>query len=70
MADARRLYEIARAVRALQIQAVGAESPEADALLAITSAAVHEMAVVAERGQRPQARTVKEMMRRLKSGRG
>ena len=65
MADQHVLHEIAKALRALQIRAIEAGSPKADALLAITTAAVRQMAIEAEREQPPLARTVEEIMQRL-----
>ena len=50
------------------MRAFGAGSPEAEAFLAMTTSAIHDMAVKAEEDQQPLARSVAEMMRRL--GRG
>ncbi len=64
MVNAEELHDIALALRALQIKAIIAGSPEAEAFLAMTAGAIHDMAVKAEKRQ-PPARTVTEMMRRL-----
>ncbi len=64
MVNAEELHDIALALRALQIKAISAGSPEAEAFLAMTARAIHDMAVKAEKRQ-PPARTVTEMMRRL-----
>ncbi|MGI3903080.1 MAG: hypothetical protein ACRYGP_30470 [Janthinobacterium lividum] len=65
MVDVNELHEIVMALRALQMRAVGAGSLEAEAFLAMTTSAIHDMAVKAEQDQQPPARTVTEMMRRL-----
>jgi hypothetical protein len=66
MDDASILHEIAKTVRALQIRAVEAQLTEAEALLAKTAGAVYNMALEAEEDERAQARSVEEMMRRLR----
>lgn len=64
MVNADELHDIALTLRALQIRAMSAGSPEAEALLAMMASAIHDMAVTAEKTQ-PLAQTVPEMMRRL-----
>lgn len=64
MVNADELHDIALALRALQIKAISAGSPEGAAILAMTAGAIHDMAVRADKRQ-PPARTVTEMMRRL-----
>ncbi len=69
MVDTNELHEIVMALRALQMRAVVAGSLEAEAFLAMTTCAIHDMAVKAEKDQQPLARNLAEMMRRLRSGR-
>ena len=57
------LHNIALPLRALQIRAISAGSPEAEAFLAMTVLAVRDIALKVEKDEQP-ARTVPEMMRR------
>lgn len=61
------LHEIVMALRALQIRAVGAGSLEAEAFLAMTVHAIHDIAVKSEKEQQP-ARSLAETVQRSGEG--
>ena len=65
MADPRILHDIATALRALQMRAIESGSAMAQAHLAMTASAIHDLAIEAEEESAPLARTTAEMMRRL-----
>lgn len=64
MADPRTLHDIAKALRALQIKALEAESVVPHAFLAMTESVIHDMALKAEKESVPLAETPAKMMRR------